>query len=284
MITASSCQKDNITDRNPILSAGNENDLGIALKNALLQNPGVFPILSRADYPFTYAYLDDVMRMVEIKTQIRDTYDWEIIVYEDDSKYNAFTLPGGKIIITTGFLKFMNAEHQLFSLIAHESFYTDRINQNSAGELSLIMQKLKESDKYDTQGTIAFLDVINNGNNTEAMEMVLFAMEAKYETYEVLEADSIASQMICENYLYSAYGIKEMIIEVEDTPTLTEFDWFENKPPVPNTLYDPDTFIAGPFRDHRVGKIDEWADLNNCGTENTTQNISTYNNFISTLP
>lgn len=282
LVSTNSCRK-GISDLNPVFTAQNEAELGLALHETVLQNPNVFPVLNRAQHPDVYAYLDAVANMVELQTEIRDEFDWEITVLDDDTNKNAFTLPGGKIYVTTGFLKFMHAEHQLFSLIAHESYYADRVNQNSTDELSVVMDKLKNSDKYVNNGTIVFLDVIN-GNPQEGIEMIEFLQNAMYEAYEVLEADEHALGMICENYLYSAYGIKEMIIEVEDMPSITTFNWFENKPPVPNTLFDPNSSVSGPFRDERVEQIDSWADLNNCGGENTTQNINAYQRFLDLLP
>ncbi len=283
LLTANSCKDDNLDMFNPVLSANDEGRLGVALHQVIQANPGDFPVLSRNDYPEAYDYLDEVIRMIEVKTEIRDKFEWEIIMFDDDDTKNAFTLPGGKIYITTGFLKFIDSEHKLFSLVAHEAFYADRINQNSQGELSLAMQKLKESPKYGSLGTRIFLEVIA-GNSEEGSEMVEFIMEQVYEPYEVIEADDFALNMICENYLYSGYGIKEMILEVEDTPSITTFQWFENKPPVPNTLISQGTSLTGPFRDERLDNIDMQAHPGSCGSENITLNKNEYAEFLDMLP
>lgn len=278
LLTNYSCKTDN-TIYNPVLSANNEGDLGNALYEIALENPAEFPILGRDEYVGAYEYLDQIMRMVEVKTEIRDKYDWEIIVINDDDTKNAFTFPGGKIFVTTGFFKFMNTENELFALIAHEASYADRIDQNSPGGLSLAMQKLRNSDKYNSSGSKIFLNVIS-GISDEGLEMAKVTAEATYEPFEVLAADEYALRIICENYLYSGLGVKEMILRVENDMDITTFAWFENKPPLPNTLITPDTSLTGPYRDDRVNQIDFLAGTGNCGIENTTQNQISYMNFV----
>lgn len=281
MLATNSCQPDNLGLYNPVLSASNERDLGNALYDVVLDNSSLFPILNKNEYSEVYDYVAGIMRMVEVKTEIKDSYEWEVLIYHDDSTLNAFTLPGGKILITTGFLKFLTSEHQLFSLIAHEAHYADRIDRTGQGELSLVMQKLKESDKYGTLGTRIFIDVIG-GNTNEGVNMVMFAITADYEPFEVLQADKFALDLICDNFLYSAKGIKEMILSVEGDASIMEFDWFENKPPVPTTLINQETSITGPYRQDRIDQIDEL--LSTCGAENTTQNMSSYGSIMLNLP
>jgi hypothetical protein len=276
LLTNYSCDTDN-TMYNPILSANNENDLGNALYEVSLQNPAEFPILDRVQYADAYNYLDQIMRMVEVKTEIRDKYEWEILILDDDDTKNAFTFPGGKIFITTGFLRFMNSEHELFALVAHEAYYADRVDQNSSGGLSLTMQKLRTSDKYNSFGSKIFLNVINSISD-EGLEMATTIAEATYEPFEVLSADAFSLEIICENYLYLEFGIKHLIVRVEDNEDITEFAWFENKPPRPNTL-GQEISLIGPFRDDRVDQIDTLAV--NCSLENITQNQAAYVNFVT---
>lgn len=281
MFTMNSCEQDNLEEYNPILTATNEKDLGDALVQVAWNNPSAFPILDKNEYSEAYDYMASIMRMVEVKTEIRDKYDWEVLILEDDESLNAFTLPGGKIFITTGFMKFLNAEHQLFALVAHEAFYADRIDRTGQSELSLMMQKLKEDDKYGALGTRVFIDVIG-GNTAEGEAMIQFARTAKFEPYEVLNADDFSLDLICNNFLYSAKGIKEMIIKVESNESITEFAWFDNKPPVPTTLVNGTNSVTGPFREQRVQQIDDA--LSTCGSDNITQNTANYLHIVSNLP
>ena len=45
--------------------------------------------------------------------------EWEVVVFEDDS-LNAFALPGNKIGVNTGLVKFVDNQDQLAAVIGHE--------------------------------------------------------------------------------------------------------------------------------------------------------------------
>ncbi len=51
----------------------------------------------------------------------RPDYRWEFVVFKDDKEANAFCLPGGKVGIFTGILKYTRDENGLATVIAHEA-------------------------------------------------------------------------------------------------------------------------------------------------------------------
>ncbi|MCP9455496.1 MAG: M48 family metallopeptidase [Nitrospira sp.] len=50
----------------------------------------------------------------------KPAYHWEFVVIQDDRTINAFALPGGKVAIFTGILKFTQNENGLATVIGHE--------------------------------------------------------------------------------------------------------------------------------------------------------------------
>ena len=50
----------------------------------------------------------------------KSSYHWEFAVIQDDKQVNAFALPGGKVAIFTGLLKFTKTEAGLATVMAHE--------------------------------------------------------------------------------------------------------------------------------------------------------------------
>ena len=50
----------------------------------------------------------------------KPSYHWEFAVIQDDDQINAFALPGGKVAIFTGILKFTKTEAGLATVMAHE--------------------------------------------------------------------------------------------------------------------------------------------------------------------
>lgn len=64
---------------------------------------------------------------------VQGDYDWEVVLFEDDS-VNAFALPGGKIGVFTGLLNVAENEHQLATVIGHEIAHV--IARHSAARVS----------------------------------------------------------------------------------------------------------------------------------------------------
>jgi predicted Zn-dependent protease len=54
----------------------------------------------------------------------RPDYRWEFVVLENDKEANAFCLPGGKVGIFTGLLKYTGDEAGLATVISHEAAHT----------------------------------------------------------------------------------------------------------------------------------------------------------------
>ncbi len=230
LIILQSCRRNDLDSYNPVLNAANERDLGNILFQEIIDNPNVYPFLSFSDYPEVYAYLNQALQMVETRTDIRDFYGWEVLVLDDDEIQNAYTLPGGKILLTTGLLKYLDGEHQLIELLAHEAYYINRENDGAPTSLSLIMQKMKFSFINNRGlGTKIFLDAIE-GDSVLNFDMIHEAKIASYDPSIVFDADVYAVNMICDNYLYPPNGLRE-IIQKAETDENIEFVWLNNKPP-----------------------------------------------------
>jgi predicted Zn-dependent protease len=55
----------------------------------------------------------------------RPTFPWEIAVV-DDNTVNAWALPGGKIAINKGMLRYVNNEHELAAVVSHEMGHIEK--------------------------------------------------------------------------------------------------------------------------------------------------------------
>ncbi|MDR4502729.1 MAG: M48 family metallopeptidase [Nitrospirales bacterium] len=73
----------------------------------------------------------------------KPTYHWEFAVIQDDEQINAFALPGGKVAIFTGILKYTKNEAGLATVMAHEvahALQRHGAERYSAGILEQIAQ------------------------------------------------------------------------------------------------------------------------------------------------
>ena len=71
------------------------------------------------------------------KASNRPDYKWEFVVIEDDRTANAFCLPGGKIGIYTGILRYTKDEEGLAAVIGHEVGHT--LARHGAERISTIL-------------------------------------------------------------------------------------------------------------------------------------------------
>lgn len=226
------CKDSDLNAYNPTITAMDERALGDRLYESMLNHPDDFTVLTADDYPALHNYLDQFMYMVEIHTEIRSDFNWDIIVLQDE-RANAFTLPGGKICLTTGLLKYLEGGHELFAIIGHEAHYADRIDRNGQDDLSPIMKRFKETFAEDN-GTGVFIEVIKGDNPDLAHQINLLVSDSfAAEPQEVFAADAFSMEMICGNYVYSPRGLLEVINRVAQDEYF-DFEWLANRPPQPD--------------------------------------------------
>lgn len=74
----------------------------------------------------------------------RPDYRWEFILFQDDKQVNAFCLPGGKVGVFTGILKYTQDEAGLATVIAHETAHAilrhagERLSQGLLAQLGSV--------------------------------------------------------------------------------------------------------------------------------------------------
>lgn len=115
ILLSSACQKAPGTARDQLIYISEEKEiaLGIAgfrevLKSApLSRDPEVTLMVNRVGQRIA-------------KGANKPEYVWEFAVIEDDDQVNAFALPGGKVAVFTGILKYTKTEAGLATVMAHE--------------------------------------------------------------------------------------------------------------------------------------------------------------------
>ncbi len=278
----SSCRTENLDLYNPILIANDENELGKELVKTIRDNPALFNLLDESQYPKVYEYLNLAWWMVKNQTNIRDNFNWEILVLVDDNSLKAYTFPGGKFIITTGLLKQLSKENQLLSIMAHEAYYNDRVNQNAADALSPVMEKLKFMvSSNDGMGTKVFKDVIN-GISDMNIEMIGYCENIVYEPRTTFLADEYAINIVLCHYTYSPMGLKEILVDAESNGLLN-YQWLNNRPP--SLLNDPDDVLSFSTRKNKLNDLAVTA-LANAECNNSEDSIDSdeYLEMMEALP
>ncbi len=192
--------------------------IGDAIYNHIISENQNFPILDPVQYASAYSYMNTLLRTVLNTSSVnhRDDFDWTITILNDDNNQTIFTTPGGHVFIYTGFLRFIGAENELLSVVAHEVYYADTdmsINAliNSFGDAGVIMGDI----------------LLGNDVSDEISNLTLAMANLTYATEDVEEADNFSIQLLCP-FQYEAIGLKTLIDRMANSTN--HIEWFDYRP------------------------------------------------------
>lgn len=123
------CDRDPVGDPNPEFTIENEKELAELFVSELEENPNTYgEFLNPEAEPFVYNYVQRVADSILSSPNIlnRNTYDWEFFIVNDSFSGSAYGLPGGKIVISSGLLLYMQSESELAGLLGKEIYHIDQ--------------------------------------------------------------------------------------------------------------------------------------------------------------
>ncbi|HFC76966.1 MAG TPA: hypothetical protein ENJ27_01935 [Candidatus Moranbacteria bacterium] len=191
-----------------------EMKIGEIIKDEIFKYPEEYQILDREEYEDAYEYVGTLMDVL-INTEtvkLRNTYDWDLTIINDDNLRTAFITPGGHLFIYTGFLKFISTESELVSILGHEIYYAEK---------GFAIKQLKKdySDLADL--------LLDKEEHRFLKDLILNINKLSYPSKEVEKADSYAVELLCP-FQYDALGIKS-ILETVEAKHMT-IAWLKAKP------------------------------------------------------
>ncbi len=177
--------------------------IGSELAKHISKSPNTYNLYRPAQNEQIYAYLNNVLNTI-VNTQTvvnREAFNWDIFIIRDEESMSAFTLPGGKLYITSAFLKFIKSEAQLISVLGHEMCYADH---------NIAMSKLQENHSGLILG-----DIIFNNPVDELDEIIGTLMTEEFSANEVQQADLYSVDLLCP-FNYEADGIFTLLRNISD--------------------------------------------------------------------
>jgi len=220
----SSCKKDPPKPTPADFTFEVRENLGASLSDAILNNSDQFKILDKEDYSENvYYYMNSMMKQAANLYRFNNTDSgwsqdriWEsFVIHNDDEKY-AFCIPGGNFYISTGFLKEIEQDFELYYIMAFEL---------------TMMQEEVVLDKLYSLG-IEDIAAISNGTvepgGLSADDVVLSFIDPtfSYDSAIVQEIDNQTMDYICKSSDYNRFGIVDLIANITDEECL----WFETRP------------------------------------------------------
>jgi predicted Zn-dependent protease len=227
LVLSSSCRDDfePITKPSDFVKEKREG-LGDMIQVAIAQHPDEFPVLPNIPpYDTTvYWYVQTLYNQVTNSLRLdnlaneNDQWDfdrpWRVTVL-DEAEINAFCIPGGHFYITTGFLKALETEHELYYILAFEAvLMNDRtlldrlISEHNTTKLSNIGKR------------------IPNGDGTNAFTLAQTLRNLEFDDSEVMHTDALAADQICKSSIFNRLGVISILDRLQHDGA---FRWLETR-------------------------------------------------------
>lgn len=219
----SSCKKDPVKPTPNDFTFEVRENLGSALSDAISNNEEHFEILDKDEYADNvYYYMNSMMKQAANLYRFNNTNSgwsqeraWESFVIHNDDEQFAFCIPGGNFYISTGFLKEIEKDYELYFVMAFEL---------------TMMQEEVILDKLYSLG-IEDIAAISNGTaepgNLSADDVALNFLDATfiYDSAIVREIDELTMDYICKSSDYNRFGILDLM----DNPNGGTGLWFQTR-------------------------------------------------------
>ncbi len=124
LVSLAACDKNN--NVSVFFSPEDDVELGADVAAEIESDPQ-YQILSRSNYPQSYAYLDSMVNAILNSGEVayRTEFVWDVHIVQDDDVLNAFATPGGYIYVYTGLIKYLNNPDALAGVLGHEIAHAD---------------------------------------------------------------------------------------------------------------------------------------------------------------
>lgn len=213
------CRKENIPAPSDFTKDKREK-LGDLIQEAIADDPSNFPTLATS-YPYdsTYWYVqklyDQAINSIKIDANApkdnrwnRDR-EWSVTILKKDFEKSAFVLPGGHLYITTGLMKSLDMEYQLYYILAFEA--------SLMNERFLLNRLINE---YNTTTLDNILRGIPpTGNEPSLFEVALTIDDVDFDEDIVEDIDLDAISLICKTSIFDRAGIISILDVLDESDT-----------------------------------------------------------------
>jgi len=240
-----------------IFTVQDDINLGKRVRDEILNSPQEYTILSKAQYPEAYQYLEGIKNEIITKADLNyaNRFEWEVYIIQNDEVLNAFVAPGGYIFFYTGLLKYLESADHLAGIMAHEIAHADlrhsTQNMTKIYGVTILLQVVLGDGG----------DLLTDISRNLATNLSALGFSRQTET----EADAFSVEYLATT-MYACNG------------TAGFFEKLLQEGQVSQT---PSWLSTHPDSQQRVNAINEKAQSISCQTSPSNQN---YQNFINLLP
>lgn len=222
VLAFSSCRKNPVIPLPSDFTKEKREYLGDLVKISISADPGNYPILPpNNSFDSTYWYIQKLYNQAISSIKVdgfspehnrwNSNRDWEVTILNKDDEKTAFITPGGHIYLSTGLLKSLTEENQLYYILAFEATLMNEEH---------LFNRLV--NQYNTSNIENLLNGTNSNSNTTLMEIVETISNIDFDSDLVEEIDRRAVSLICRTSIFDRSGIVALleILDEQDTKWL----------------------------------------------------------------
>lgn len=243
-----------------LFSPSQDKELGKQVKTEIASKPAEYPVLSKAQYPKAYQYLNDMKNNILASgtVEFKDEFDWELFIIQDDQTLNAFCTPGGYIYVYTGLIKYLEKADDLAGVMGHEIAHADRRHSIKQLQSQYGISILTSIVLGESAGDLAQIAGQLAGNGA------LLKFSRVHET----EADEFSVRYLSGSP-YACNGAASFFQKLLDKGQSGSTPEFMSTHPSPT---------------NRVEDINNTAKAMGCSTNSISETGMTYAQFVASLP
>ncbi|MFK8007522.1 MAG: hypothetical protein AB8H03_14175 [Saprospiraceae bacterium] len=219
VLAFSSCRKENVPAPSTFTKEKREM-LGDQMRIAIAADSDNFPILSHdspADSVYWYVQklYNQAHNVIKIDGQSPSgdrwnrNREWQVTILDIDEVRTAFTTPGGHLYLSTGLLKSLEKEYELYYILTfeatlmHEKYLLNRlINEFNTTTLNNFVQGIPPPPGSPT---------------LEDVSMMLG--ELKFDETMTSEMDEMVVSLICQTSIFDRTGIISIMDQLDESDT-----------------------------------------------------------------
>ena len=204
--------------------------LGDLIRTSLLES-GDFQILPKASpydtstYWFLQTLYDQVTHTMHLDYQ-SPSYDrwdkdrnWEVFIIQNDTLKTVFALPAGDLFISTGLLKALEQDYELYYFLAFEG--------------ALMNEKILLARLIQEYNSLSLINLLNGEAPANLLTLQIIREELPHLIYEdmvVQEIDNYTVETICNSSIYESTGILPLL----ENDSLGFVKWLHTRPSYAN--------------------------------------------------
>ncbi len=225
----SSCKPEDLPPNISEISKSDREKLGDQVLIYLEENHVACNVLFKEDYPFVFNYIQELYDFATFfpKEDIHSPDDnkwnkkrqWRVVLVNQEEK-KAFCLPAGHFVISTGFLKSIKYEYELFYIMNFEIAL-----MNEKYLLRALVQKNKNPQPLLEVASGHVSGKVSRQSIGRSLSQIVYDPAE----YSMKALDRISCANICQNSTFSNLGIVDVINKIGDSSL-----WMLTRPSYPN--------------------------------------------------